>query len=312
MPFIKTFIFEMRILCSIFLFWGLLNSATAQEWVITRPLTSLYKEPFLKGQSNGSIAIGSSVKLLEKSSNGKALKVSSSTGKIGWIGSSQAQIIDQKPLNTILLEAARAYMLRPEEESSPNLEVEKWITNLKNDKSFTSLQLAELELYRLLCIQKIARTVQPDNTKLKTWISTHKNYVYYSDYGNAGYFLDPQLLWKLESSLPANTPLKEQVAFEASNLEIGGECEGYWVCVLERAMNKAGNYLKKHPNGKNAAFFVNNLKEELGSLPIDSIKEMDAADQKSTKKLANEWRAVLAKVPDSAAKKSLLAIFNKI
>jgi hypothetical protein len=312
MPFIKRFIFEMSIVCSIFLVWGLLNSAIAQELVITRPATSLYQEPSLTGKPNDSVGIGSSVKLLEKSRNGKALKISSSTGKIGWIGTNYTKIIDPKSLHTILLEVARAYMLRPEEDSSPNLEVEKWIMSLKNDKNFSSLQIAELELYRLLCIQKIARTVQPDNTKLKTWTSTHKGYIYYSDYGNAGYFLDPQLLWKLESSLPANTPLKEQVAFEASNLEIGGECEGYWVCVLERAMNKAGNYLKKHPNGKNAAFFVNNLKEELGALPIDSIKEMDAADQKSTKKLASEWRAVLVKVPDSAAKKSLLAIFNKI
>ncbi|WP_273214277.1 hypothetical protein [Runella zeae] len=75
----------MSIVCSIFISWGLVNSAIAQELVITRPATSLYQEPSLTSKPNGSVVIGSSVKLSEKSSNGKALKIRSSTGKIGWI-----------------------------------------------------------------------------------------------------------------------------------------------------------------------------------------------------------------------------------
>ncbi len=77
-------------------------------------------------------------------------------------------------------------------------------------------------------------------------------------------------------------------------------------------MSKAGEYLKRHPKGKNAAWVVKNLQEELQNMDPAEIKNMDATDQKLTKKLATEWKSVLAKVADSQSKKQLLTLFNKI
>lgn len=284
----------------------------AQQLMIAQPKVVLYKTAAASGASVGKLTIGTAVKLVEKSKNGQFLKVSQEKGLTGWIATTQARSIDNLPLKEATLGVARNYINNPHEEGEYNAEVEKWVKALKSDKSMTAVELAELEFYRLLTIQRICRTIQPESAEWKSWLASHNDLIYNTDFGNSGYFLKAEYLWKLESTLANTEPLKERIAFEAGKIETGGECEGYWVCVLERAMSKAGEYLKRHPKGKNAAWVVKNLQEELQNMDPAEIKNMDATDQKLTKKLATEWKSVLAKVADSQSKKQLLTLFNKI
>lgn len=300
---------------SLFLFLLLLGTAIElrdQEGMISRPKVFFYKTPTTSGESAGMLGIGTRIKVVEKSKNGKFLKVSHDKGPTGWISTTQLLNIDNLSLKEASLAVIRAYMSNPHEGGEENDEVEKWVKSLKSDKTLTTTEQAELELYRLLTIQRIARTIQPNSDEWKTWVARHNDLLYNTDFGNTGYFLKADYLWKLESSLPATEPLKERIAYEASTIETGGECEGYWVCVLERAMSKAGEYLKRHPKGKNTPAVVQSLQEEFQNIDPAEIKNMDASDQKLTKKLATEWKSILSKVADSSSKKQLLAIFNKV
>lgn len=300
---------------SLFLFLLLLGTIIephAQELLIARPTVFVYKNPASSGERAGIASIGMPVKLLEKSKNGKFWKISQDKGATGWITPSQVFTIDKRTQKEASFEVVRAYINNPHEGGKENEEVEKWIKNLKNDKTLTTSEQAELELFRLLTIQQIARTLQPNSSEWKTWLARHNDLLYNTDFGNTGYFLKAEYLWKLESSLPTTDPLKERIAYAAGTIETGGECEGYWVCVLERAMSKAGEYLKRHPKGKNATSVVQSLYEELQYMAPAEIKSMDASDQKIIKKLAAEWKAVLAKVADSPTKKQLISLFNKV
>lgn len=302
----------MKPIFSFLLLLGIIVNLHAQEWMIARPTVFFYKMPATSGESTGMPGIGTRVKVVEKSKNGKFLKVSQDKGITGWVTTAQLISIDKLSPKVASLAVIRAYMSNPHEGGEENAEVEKWVKNLKSDKTLTITEQVELELYRLLIIQRIARTIQPDSNEWKTWIARRNDLLYNTDFGNAGYFLKAEYLWKLESSLAANEPLKERIAYEAGKLETGGECEGYWVCVLERAMSKAGEYLKRHPKGKNAPAVVQSLQEEFQNMDTAEIKNMEAGDQKIAKKLATEWKAVLAKAADSPAKKQLLIIFNKV
>lgn len=284
----------------------------AQDYMIVQPKVSSFKNPASTGAIAGTYRIGARVKLLEKSANGKFLKVSQEKGATGWVTSAQVAPFDKPMPKEVFLGIARNYMNKPKEDRSANIEVENWLTSLKTDKTLSPTEQTEIEFYRLVTIQRIARSIPFGTNELKTWVDSHKKEVYYTDFGNAGYFLKGEYLWKLESALPATDPLKERIAYEAGIIETGGECEGYWVCVLERAMSKAGEYLKRHPKGKNASSVVQSLWEEFQNMDPAEIKNMDASDQKIAKKWATEWKAVLSKTADSSSKKQLIALFNKV
>lgn len=291
-------------------FW--VSHSFAQQLMIAQPKVVLYKTAASSGASVGKLTIGTSVNLLEKSKNGQFLKVSQEKELTGWIATEQALTIDKLAPKDAALAVVRSYIKTPNEGGEENVEVEKWLKALKSDKRMTLIELTELEFYRLLSIQRICRTIQPESPAWKNWLSNHNDLIYNTDFGNSGYFLKAEYLWKLEGTLASSEPLKERIAFEAGKIETGGECEGYWVCVLERAMSKAGEYLKRHPKGKNAPLVVQSLQEELQNMDPAEIKSLDTTDQKLTKKLALEWKAVLSKVADSQSKKQLVTLFNKI
>lgn len=286
-------------------------SVVAQEYMVAQPKVSAFKNPASTGATAGSYRIGTKVKLLEKSANGKFLKISQDKGATGWVTPSQIVALDKPTPKEVSLSIARSYNNKPKEGGAANVEVESWLTSLKTDKTLTPTELAEVEFFRLVTIQRIARSIPFGTNELKSWTDSHKKEVYYSDYGNAGHFLQQDLLWKLEATVPATDPLKERIAYEASQLETGGECEGYWVCVLDRALSKSGEYLKRHPKGKNANALVQSVLEEFKYSDPAETKTYDAADKKLVKKSANDWKNILSKTTDSADKKQLIAILNK-
>ncbi|MBB3839481.1 hypothetical protein FHS57_003490 [Runella defluvii] len=286
-------------------------SVVAQEYMVAQPKVSAFKNPASTGATAGSYRIGAKVKLLEKSANGKFLKISQDKGATGWVTPSQIVALDKPTPKEVSLSIAHGYNNKPKESGAANVEVESWLTALKTDKTLTPTELAEIEFFRLVTIQRIARSIPFGTNELKYWTDSHKKEVYYSDYGNAGHFLQQDLLWKLEATVPATDPLKERIAYEASQLETGGECEGYWVCVLDRALSKSGEYLKRHPKGKNANALVQSVLEEFKYSDPAETKTYDAADKKLVKKSANDWKNILSKTTDSADKKQLIAILNK-
>lgn len=302
----------MRFLLSTFFASFFVLNLLAQDFIVSQPKVSAFKNPAPTGATAGTYRIGVKVKLLVKSANGKFLKVSQDKGAIGWVASAQVAPFDKLTPKEVFLGIARNYMNKPKEEGAANIEVENWLNSLKTDKTLSPTESAEVDFYRLLTIQRIARSIPFGTNELKAWVDSHKKEVYYTDFGNAGHFLKAEYLWKLESTLPATDPLKERIAYEAGIIETGGECEGYWVCVLERAMSKAGEYLKRHPKGKKASSVIESLWEELQNMDPAEIKNMDTSDQKIVKKLATEWKVVLAKAADSPSKKQLIALFNKV
>ena len=286
-------------------------SVVAQEYMIAQPKVNAFKNPASTGATAGTYRIGTKVKLLEKSANGKFLKVSQEKGATGWVASAQVVVLDKPTPKEVSLGIARSYNNKPKEDGAANVEVENWLNSLKTDKTLSPIEQTEVEFYRLVTIQRIARSIPFGTNQLKSWVGGHKKEVYFTDFGNAGHFLNGELLWKLESTVPANDPLKERIAYTGSQLETGGECEGYWVCVLERALSKSGEYLKRHPKGKNANALVQSVLEEFKYLDPAEVKSYDAADQKLTKKSANDWKNILGKTADSANKKQLIALLNK-
>jgi|GEM_PF-3361313 len=300
----KTLFSSLLTVCSI----SLLH---AQDLMIASPKVTSYKNAAASGPSAGSYKIGSQVKLVEKSANGKFYKVSQDKGATGWITSAQAVPLNKPTTKEVTLTVARNYNAKPSENSTANVEVENWLKAVKEDKSLTTTELAEVEFFRLVTIQRIARSIPFGTNQLKAWTDSHKKEVYYSDYGNAGHFLQQDLLWKLEATVPATEPLKERIAYEASQLETGGECEGYWVCVLDRALSKSGEYLKRHPKGKNANALVQSVLEEFKYSDPAETKTYDAADKKMVKKSVADWKTILSKTNDSPAKKELLVLLAK-
>ncbi|MCA0234469.1 MAG: SH3 domain-containing protein [Bacteroidetes bacterium] len=286
-------------------------SVIAQEYMVAQPKVSAFKNPALTGATAGTYRIGTKVKLIEKSANGKFIKVSQEKGPTGWVASAQVIPSDKPTPKEIFLGIARSYVNKPKEGGAANVEVESWLNSLKADKTLSPTEQAEIEFHRLITIQRIARSIPFGTNELKSWTDSHKKEVYYSDFGNAGHFLQQDLLWKLEATVPATDPLKERIAYEASQLETGGECEGYWVCVLERALTKSGEYLKRHPKGKNAHLLIKSVLEEFQYLDPTEVKSYDAADQKTAKKSANDWKNTLNKTAEHPEKKQLISILNK-
>lgn len=143
----------------------------------------------------------------------------------------------------------------------------------------------EVELLRLLALHKSLATVpfeKQSESPYQAWVKKYEPQIVYSE--PAGQWLvRAQLFWDLQKKY-ADLPLGERIAWEASQIPLPGECEGYLPCYLYLYTVTEGRYLKLYPRGASAGKALSQIADSLTGIvkslsSPDSPYEVPAADR---------------------------------
>jgi len=143
----------------------------------------------------------------------------------------------------------------------------------------------EVELLRLLALHKslIAIPFEKQNEQsFQAWIKKYEPHVVYSEPAGEWY-VRSELFWDLQKKYGA-LPLGERIAWEASQIPLPGECEGYLPCYLYLYTITEGRYLKLYPRGAHAVEAVGKIADSLDEIvkrvsSPDSPYQVPAADR---------------------------------
>ncbi len=162
----------------------------------------------------------------------------------------------------------------------------------------------ELELLRLLALHKSLASIPIDKQgepPYQAWLKKYEPQSVYSEPAGQ-WFVRADLFWDLQKKY-SGLPLAERIAWEAAQIPLPGECEGYLPCYLYLYTVTEGRYLNLYPQGAHAAQALGSISESLAetlkSLAApDSPYHVPAEDRADFRKTLSELRAQISRASD--------------
>jgi len=174
----------------------------------------------------------------------------------------------------------------------------------------------EMEFNRLVALQRSLGKIPYDKAQTppyKQWLESHKGRVFYNEVGG-DWVIPADAYWKVVDKLKPS-PLGDDLAWQASKAELGGECEGDIHCSIERAKITDGEYLKRYPNGRHAKDALKQTAEVLAFAQQELLTQPDYfRDDNDMGKLLKGWLAIAgnSKADGSAVvQERLKAVFDR-
>ena len=136
---------------------------------------------------------------------------------------------------------------------------------------------AKLKLGRLMCLQRslaLGVWIEPPdfdeldikhleekgiyvNADFDEWVKENKDYIRYDQFKEQ-WILKYEVLWNLHDEY-RNLPVADEIAWEAANNPLGGECENDFFCLIEMFNATLVRYLRLHPDGMYAPLALERL-----------------------------------------------------
>jgi hypothetical protein len=133
----------------------------------------------------------------------------------------------------------------------------------------------EFELLRLLALHSALASVPIEKQQeqpYQSWLKTHDPEIVYSEPAGQ-WFVRADKLWDLQKKY-ADIPLGDRIAWEASQIPLPGECEGYLPCYMHLYTMTEGRYLKLYPRGSNADKALGQMADSLAQI-VKSVSSPD-------------------------------------
>lgn len=109
--------------------------------------------------------------------------------------------------------------------------------------------------------------------EFQEWIHEQQANIYYAEIQGTWLVL-PNLLWNLYAGYQT-LPIADDIAWEAAQNPLGGECEGYVPCHLSRINQSYGKYLTRYPAGKYTSNALQTISEWLQHFTQHKYTEYD-------------------------------------
>ncbi len=152
----------------------------------------------------------------------------------------------------------------------------------------------EAALWRFRVISHTLEAMGMSTEELKApaaaWLEKHKEEVVYSEPAGQ-YYVRQDGVWALYEKSKA-TPLAEEIAWEAANTPLAGECEGYLPCYAGSSLESLGRYLELYPRGKWTSEGLDSLYWMLDPMSPEEFP-LDAQDLGECSKIFAKWRQIL-------------------
>lgn len=163
----------------------------------------------------------------------------------------------------------------------------------------------EFELLRLLALHQSLSYIPIDKQQeqpYQSWLKKYEPQIVYSEPAGQ-WFVRADLIWDLQKRYADLPTLGERIAWEASQIPLPGECEGYLPCYMHLYTLTEGLYLKLYPRGAHAATVLGQITDSLTEIvkstsSPNSPYEVPAADRAEFRRTLNLLRAQISAVPN--------------
>jgi len=274
-------------------------------------------EPNLSGKILKEAKVGTLLPLLEENSKWHKVELAAASesegteAETGWIAKSISSKYDEAKPDPLFIQIADKYLSRKTLSLRNTNGLMDFLESAADDaKTFETG--GRLRLKRLQALQIALRKIAPDKTDsppYKSFLEKHKEEIVYSEPAGEWYVRAANL-WELHQRYNKHK-VGEEIAWEASNTSLPGECEGYVVCHISKLRVTSGEYLNFYPNGKYSkqglTDVINLLQPIVADLPRKTTyyTASDISDRAEFNKILTELRTIISKTPFLKKQKAL-------
>jgi hypothetical protein len=186
---------------------------------------------------------------------------------------------------------------------------------------------AKLKLGRLMCLQRslaLGVWIEPpdfDELDIKylkekgiyvgadfnEWIKENEDYIRYDEFSEQ-WILKYEVLWSLHEEY-RNLPVADDIAWEAANNPLGGECENEFLCYIRVFNATIVRYLRLHPEGMYVPLALESLisffEDCRGEEPPDYFGDSFGGDAKAELELMREALKLVLEAKDKRPERAL-------
>ena len=290
------------------------TSAELPQIIVTTFSVPLKSQAKSDAATLSNVKLGTVLKVTEK--NPSWYKVQYSSGgktNSGWISANSVNDLNASGKAEIYRQIVeRNY--KPQMDFDSAAEFYDFVSKVDGELD-TSDKSADIELKRLLALRSALKTIPADKretTPYKEFLKNQDKEIVYNE--PAGQWLvASNQFWNLHEKYKKSV-VSDNIAWEAANNPLPGECEGYINCYLFDMRIRFGEYLNLHPNGKNAAEALKNMTDYLSPIVADSASKKiyngptDLTDRAEFNNLLAELRTIVARLPFVEKEKALQQI----
>ena len=289
------------------------SKATVGEQIIVIAAASrIRQQPKTNSTQVGSVKIGKTFAVAER--NGDWYRVEYASGKSGWISDALVKSYKASDRDKIYADIANRYFRQKTIDVATAAEVLEFLRTAQALVGSDDAK-AEMNLKRLRVLSLALKSIpaaKSDESPYDNFLKANDKEIVYSEPGGQ-WFVRSEILWDLRERF-AKLPIAEEIAWDAAQNPIPGECEGYVNCYLYQVRATSGEYLSFYPNGKHAKEALKNLTDYLEPLAAELKKSAAAAppsdisDRAEFNRFLTELRTIISKMSDLDKAKPLQLI----
>ena len=273
-------------------------------------------EPSLNSSIAAVAKLGSRYSVLEQNAGWYKVRLSDS-GKTGWIPAEAAGDFDTANRSAIYEDLIKKHYREDNQDFAVSAEVFEFLTRARNEATDekTKADLSFKRYLALRCALKAVPSGKSEESPYKDFLKNTDAEIVYSE-PSAEWLVRANLLWELHSAY-SKLPISEEIAWQAAQNPIPGECEGYTNCYIYLIRVTDGEYLNFYPNGKHAEQALKQIADFLEPLASDAQEKKvytvpaDMSDRADFNQLLTELRNIVSKLPYTE-KARAIQLINKI
>lgn len=273
-------------------------------------------EPSLNSSIAAAAKLGSRYSVLEENAGWYKVRLSGS-GKTGWISAESSIDFDSAKRAAIYEDLIKKHYREDNQDFTVSAEVFEFLTRAR-DEATDQKTKADLSFKRYLalrCALKAVPSGKSEESPYKDFLKKTDAEIVYSE-PSAEWLVRANLLWELHSAY-SKLPIGEEIAWQAAQNPIPGECEGYTNCYIYLVRVTDGEYLNFYPNGKHAEQALKQIADFLEPIAADAPEKKvyttpaDISDRADFNQLLTELRNIISKLPYTQ-KARAIQLINKI
>ncbi len=260
-------------------------------------------EPHPNSSAVRSLQVGAILSVWEK--NNDWYKVSFAEGQNvhnGWVSKTNVMDFNFALRDEIYQNIADKNFKKDAMDFAAAAELFDFLTSAQKEVGEEKL-LADVSFKRLMTLKSALKAVPNDKAQenpYQDFLKANEKEVIYSE-SSAEWYVRLDDFWQLHSRYK-NLPVGEEIAWQAANNPIAGECKGYINCYLYKLRTTFGEYLNFYPNGKYSQEALVNIFNFLQPVAADSKEKAiyyaasDTSDRAEFNTFLSELRSILSKV----------------
>jgi len=284
----------------------------AEQVIVTATASRIRQQPKANSTQLSLVKLGKTLPVSEK--NAAWYRVEYAAGKSGWISKTVVKDYENDRRDDIYREIADKYYKSKPLDFATAVEVSEFLRTAPAFVKRDGLK-ADLSLRRLRVLSAALKAIpfgKGEQSPYKTFLKANEKDVIYSD-PSGEWYVRSDLYWELHNKHTA-LPIAEEIAWEAAQNPIPGECEGYVNCYLYHLRATDGEYLNFYPNGKYSKKALTNITNLLDPIIADLgaksvyVPPTDISDRAEFNRFLTELRTIISKMPDVDKAKTLQQI----